>query len=134
MTNNRAKLLVEVGDFISKDSLSFIDFNHFNGGQIAYAQFEVGNFQLLDYYQYSTSDAYVQGHYEHHFNKIEKLSIDLQPVISANYLYTQNDGHYWELGLGIGELFGDWRYGFYSSWRDGVHQAVGFRFGYVLNN
>jgi len=127
------QFLLEAGDFISKDSLSFIDFKHFNGKRTAYGAFNIDDFQLLDYYQYSTTNFYLQSHYQHLFAPLSIGRLKIHPVTSANYLYTPSEGSYWELGIGLNKLLKFWRVGFYSSWRNSQHEGIGVRFGVVID-
>ena len=131
----RVKFLFEMGDFISKDELTFVDFKHFNGKRTVYGDFTIGDFQLLDYYQYSTTGFYLQSHYEHQFTPIaiRNGKMKFQPVASVNYLYTPSEGSYWELGVGVNKLLKMWRVDFYSSWRDGKQESTGIRFGVVFD-
>lgn len=124
----------EVGDFISKDKLTFIDFNHFNGKRTVYGDFDIGNFQLLDYYEYSTADFYIQGHYEHQWNGLtnKNKSSLIKPVIAFHYLYTPAEGSYLEAGIGLNKILNLWRVDFYSSWRGSKHERFGLRFGVVI--
>ena len=128
-------LHLEAGGFISKDSLSFIDFKHFNGNRTIFGHFELGNFQLLDYYRYSTSNFYYQGNYEHHFNgfifnKIPFLrKTKVQAVAAINYLHTKEAKNYFELGLGIEHIFKIMRVDYYHSWRSGTSERNGIRLG-----
>jgi len=62
---------LETGDFISSEQLTFVDFNHFNGNQTIFNNAQrLGDFQLLDYYTYSTRSAYLKAHYEHRWKGI----------------------------------------------------------------
>ena len=128
------KFLLETGDFISKDRLSFIDFKHFNGKRTVYGDFDIGDFQLLDYYQYSTTNFYLQSHYEHQLHPLSfrNGNTKIQPVISLNYLYTPSDGSYWEFGVGLNKIFKFWRVDFYNSWRGSKHESSGVRFGVII--
>lgn len=129
------KLFLEAGGFVNKDSLSFVDFKHFNGNRTIFGHFEIGNYQLLDYYQYSTTQPYFQGHYEHHFdgfifNKIPLLrKSKIQAVTALNYLFTEEGNGYWELGLGIEHIVKIIRVDYYNSWWSGQHQRSGVRLG-----
>jgi len=129
------QFVLEAGGFLNKDSLSFIDFKHFNGNRTIFGHFEVGNFQLLDYYRYSTRNIYYQGHYEHHFNgfvfnKVPLLrKTRIQAVTAFNYLHTVEGNSYWELGVGIEHIFKILRVDYYNSWRSGMHERSGVRFG-----
>jgi len=129
------QFLLETGDFINRDDLTFIDFQHFNGKRTVYGSFNVGDFQLLDYYQYSTTGYYLQGHYEHQWNGATKKNkrISVKPIVAAHYLYTPDAGHYWELGVGLNKLIKFWRVDFYNSWRDGKRESSGVRIGIVID-
>ena len=129
----KGRFLIEAGDFISKDSLSFIDFNHFNGKRTIYGAFNIDDFQLLDYYRYSTTNFYLHSHYQHQFTPLSLGRIKIRPILSANYLYTPAAGNYWELGVGLNKLLSIWRVGFYSSWLNHKHESIGVRFGVVLD-
>ncbi|MFK7810103.1 MAG: DUF5686 family protein [Saprospiraceae bacterium] len=129
--------LFEIGDFISRDKITFIDFKHFNGKRTIYGNFDnydIGDFQLLDYYQYSTTNFYLQGHYEHQWNGLtnKNKSSLLKPVVAIHYLYTPAEGSYWEVGIGLNKLLKFWRVDFYNSWRGSKHESYGVRFGVVL--
>ncbi len=123
-------LSIETGDFLSADSLSLIDFNHFQGNRTTYTTFEPSNFQLLDYYTHSTSGGYFRGHYTHKFSEIGKIR--LIPVIEGNYLKTANTD-YVELGIGIQKATMPWRISFYNSWLEGKHHRAEIRFGLILS-
>lgn len=130
----KGQFLIEAGDFLSKDSLSFIDFNHFNGNQSAYNSFGINGFQLLDYYQYSTSSFYLHSHIQHKVNpfSIGKKPLIIRPVLSLNYLHTTST-NYLEFGIGLEKVFKHWRLEFYSSINNGSFESVGIRFGYLLS-
>ncbi|MEJ7659162.1 MAG: DUF5686 family protein [Hymenobacter sp.] len=99
------------GGFVGKqEGLTFADYRHFSGNRtLLAANFE--QFQLLDYYQYSTRASYIEGHFNHHFNgfifnKIPLLrSLKWQEVVSVNYLHTAQIGQYLELGAGVEHIF-----------------------------
>ena len=78
---------------------------------------------------------YLQGHYEHQWNGLIKKnkSSFLKPVVVAHYLYTPNDGHYWELGVGLNKFLKVWRVDFYNSWREGKRASSGVRIGMVID-
>jgi hypothetical protein len=102
----------------------FADFQHFAGNRIGILQQALPrhNFQLLDYYQYSTNDQYLQANLQHDFNG---WATDYIPffkraqtklLLSANYLHTPQLGNYAEVGIGLGRLLRvfrvDWWNGF----------------------
>ena len=89
---------------------------------------DFAQFQLLDYYQYSTRARYVEAHYNHHFNgfifnKVPLLRrLKWQEVFTLNYLYTPTAGNYLELGAGIEHIFGLGRVDFYTRLQAGSNQ------------
>ncbi|WP_027076271.1 DUF5686 family protein [Maribacter antarcticus] len=124
---------IGIGDFITKDNLTFVDFKHFKGKQTVYGDYSPNQFQLLEYYNYSTADFYFQGHYEHQFRPLkENGKSKFQPTAGINYLYTGSAGNYVELGVGMDKIFKFWRMDFYNSWREGNHDSFGVRVGATI--
>ena len=134
---------VAVGGFLNDRSLTFIDFKHFNGNTLFYSRMDgLRQFQLLDFYQYSTQEAYFEGHYEHHFNEFILNKIPLirklnwQTVISAHYLKTDAIGDYLEIGLGIEHIFKFMRIDYFRAFQNGrlqpavADQVIRFGFGF----
>ncbi|GAB4245086.1 MAG: DUF5686 and carboxypeptidase regulatory-like domain-containing protein [Ekhidna sp.] len=127
---------VAVGGFLNDKDLTFVDFKHFSANQTSLSQ--VGKrmrFELLPFYQFSTTNRYFEAHYEHHFNEfifnkiplIKKLN--LQAVASANYLNTKTIGNYVEVGAGIEHIFKFLRVDYYWAFRDGAFFGRGYRIG-----
>lgn len=58
------------GKFFNSDSISFVDYRHFNGNQTRVGRSEryLNVFNFLPYYTHSTNNQYFEGHLEHHFN------------------------------------------------------------------
>ena len=119
---------LEVGDFLSRDSLSFVDFTHFQGNRTTYTTYEEGTFQLLDYYSLSTAGAYFRSHYTHTFQAIKNRFI---PMIEGNYLRA-SDSNYVELGVGMQRTSKPFRISFYNSWLDGNHDRAEVRVGFIF--
>ena len=124
-----------VGGFVGKqEGLTFADYRHFSGNRTLLAA-DFSQFQLLDYYQYSTRAHYVEGHYSHHFNGFIFNKLPLfrrlkwQEVFSLNYLYTPTASHYLELGAGIEHIFGLGRVDFFTSLQSGQNVGTGLRLG-----
>ncbi len=133
--NHGGRLYFEVGDFLKKDNLTFVDFNHFKGKETVYGTYNNDQFQLLAYYRNSTADFYIQGHYEHYFKPLYTVydEIKFRPVFGANYLYTAAGGHYVELGAGMDKIFDHWRIDLYNSWREAKHESFGVRIGFNID-
>jgi len=121
--------------FTNSDDVTLIDIKHFNGNRTPFANFQLGNFQLLDYYFYSTTDNYYTGHYEHHFNgfifnKLPLLrKLKFQTVGSLNFLFTDGTQTYFEVGAGIEHILKIARIDFFTSFLDGSQKSTGIRIG-----
>ena len=123
------------GGFVGKqEGLTFADYRHFSGNRtLLAANFE--QFQLLDYYQYSTRASYFEGHFNHHFNgfifnKVPLLrALKWQEVVSLNYLHTAQIGQYLELGAGVEHILKIVRVDFYTGLQSGQHVGTGIRVG-----
>ncbi|GGF16423.1 DUF5686 and carboxypeptidase regulatory-like domain-containing protein [Hymenobacter cavernae] len=125
---------VAAGGFLGQPRLSFMDYRHFSGNQTFFAS-NFAQFQLLDYYRFSTRQRYVEAHYNQHFNGFFLNNIPLlrrlkwQEVASFNYLHTPQAGHYVELGVGIEHIFTLLRVDFYTALQSGRKLDSGFRVG-----
>jgi len=63
-------LLAKGGTFFNNDRMYFMDYKHFLGNRTYFITTDpTGSFRLLDYYRYSTSDEYLEGHAHYHFRK-----------------------------------------------------------------
>lgn len=123
------------GTFLNRDYVPLADHKHFAGNQTVIALNQLRSFYLLDYYAYSTTDTYWEGHYEHHFNgflfnKIPYFrKLKLQEVVGVNFLSTPMLRQYTELSLGIENIFKVGRIDFVLSFGDAAFaQKTGFRF------
>jgi hypothetical protein len=124
-------LSVTSGTFLNTRALTFIDFKHFNGNRTIINTGR-NNFQLLDYYFYSTDGSWLEGHLEHHFNGfifnkfpiIRKLK--WQAVAALNYLLTNDLPHYFEFGAGIEHVFKVGRIDFYRSFQPKTSPETNF--------
>lgn len=125
---------VQGGMFWGKENMTLIDFKHFNGNRTVFAGTYEG-FQLLDYYRYSTSSSYLEGHFEHHFNGFIFNKIPLfrrlkwQEVAGLHYLNTKASENYLELNLGIEHIFKVVRIDFVTSFQENQKVHTGFRVG-----
>ncbi|GAA4371534.1 DUF5686 and carboxypeptidase regulatory-like domain-containing protein [Hymenobacter koreensis] len=102
----RGQVSATAGTFAGTPKLQFMDYRHFTGNRALLAA-DFGQFQLLDYYRFSTRKYFAEGHYQHFFqglllNKVPLFNrLKLQEVASAHYLYTPTLGHYAEVGAGL---------------------------------
>ncbi len=102
---------IEGGLFLNKSKVSFIDYKHFNGNQTA-----IGNpnqyrfsFLRLPYYDFSTTNSYLEGHYQHHFEGffLDRLplfrKLGFKTVVGAKALITGGE-NYFELHAGLDNI------------------------------
>ncbi|TSD65966.1 carboxypeptidase-like regulatory domain-containing protein [Inquilinus sp. KBS0705] len=103
----KTSFYVSAGKFLNTNSLFYTDYRHFAGNEAVFYQSGINKFLLLDYYNYSTGDKYLEGHLEHNFsgfitNKIPLIrKLKLQEIVDINYLYTPTLKNYTELGFGL---------------------------------
>lgn len=101
----------QTGTFLWNNYTSFADNFHFQTSPLLLAQTRLLQFLLLPYYEYSTTDNFVEAHAEHHFNGYIMNRIPLlkklkwQFVVGAHYLYTPNTPNYTEISIGFERIF-----------------------------
>ena len=122
------------GDFLSKESIEFMDATHFQGNRTIFSGFGLEDYKLLSYYTFSTLGPYYAAHVEHNFggfilNKIPLLrKLKLGEVAGLHYLHTDELGSYTEISFGL-EKLGIFRVDFVSSFSSEKSPSVGFVFG-----
>ena len=129
------------GTTLNSENLTFADYKHFSGNQIIWSGTFVG-YQLLNYYDFSTSKPYAGINYDHHFGgalfrRVKGFrKLQLKEVLSVNYLAAGNNGNYVEVGFGFEKIqikgIPLLRLGYYVSFLDGTYQDKGFRVGVGL--
>jgi hypothetical protein len=123
------------GSFLNKKALTFIDYQHFEGNRTILAFPSFRAFQLIDYYAFSTSKRYGGGSLEHHFNGFFFNGIPLlkktriQEVFTLNYLFTETNGNYIEIGAGIEHILKILRVDYFWGFLDGKSFNNGLRIG-----
>lgn len=103
---------VNGGKFLNRDRVYFDDFQHFNTQSTAFMFSSYENsFRLLPFYQYSTSDQFLEVHANW---QTRRLILKQLPIIKnssiteklfVNYLNTPELKSYMETGYGISNLF-----------------------------
>ena len=96
------------GTFLSAKNVQFPDLKHFRGNKTLFINAVTSQFLFLDYYKFSTSTDYFEGHVEHNFksfftNKIPLLrKLKMQELLGFNYLHsTAFSKGYKELYFGV---------------------------------
>jgi hypothetical protein len=130
----RASYIVSAGTFLNRNKMQLMDYYHFSGNKTIFSNFDFTDFQLLDYYMYSTSGSFIEAHYEHDFggfilNKFPLLrKLKVNELAGIHYLYTDKLPNYFEVFVGIEKLRMA-RFDFVTSFTDKGKSAVGFRVG-----
>ena len=129
----RTSFFIGAGKFLNASSLYYPDYKQFAGNEVLLYKSGLNSFLLLDYYRFSTSDQYLEGHLEHNFsgfitNKIPLLrKLKLQEIVDINYLSTPQLKNYTELGVGVQYLAFRLMYG--TSFNSGSNMRNGIRIG-----
>lgn len=106
----KATYLVSIGAFLNNKKMELMDHHHFSGNKTIISNFDFSDFQVLDYYTYSTKDYFIEAHYEHDFsgfilNKFPLLrKLKVNELAGVHYLYTKKAQNYFELFFGIEKL------------------------------
>jgi hypothetical protein len=130
----KATYLVSAGKFLNNKKMELMDFYHFSGNQTLISNFDFSDFQLLDYYTYSTRDYFIEAHYEHDFagfilNKLPLLrKLKVNELAGVHYLYTEKIHHYTEVFLGL-EKLNLLRIDFVMAFSEDQKMQTGVRFG-----
>ncbi len=104
--------LFKGGGFVNSDGISFVDFKHFNGDEtwLGTTRTYINIFNLLHSYEYSTRQAYFEGHLEHNFRgwilgKIPGINtLNLNLVVGAHYLSIEERKPYSEFSVGLDNI------------------------------
>lgn len=128
---------VTAGDFFNRSKLYFMDYNHFLGNQgTTFDPTYVGSFHFLPFYTFSTSNAFLEAHYQHNFSgtllgKIPFLGrFKLEEIIGANYLTEKGNPNYSEFYIGVQRLIFRVDYGI--SYAGNKKYLQGFRIFYGI--
>ncbi len=126
-----------VGGFIDNDEVPIPDYQHFNGNLSTFATEFLNSFQLLPLYRFSnTQHFYSLAHIEHNFNGfltnkipgIRKLNLYL--VTGANGFYVDRHTNYYEVFVGLDNIFKQFRIDFVHGFLDGKTFKSAFRIGF----
>jgi hypothetical protein len=126
-----------VGGFINNKKVELPDYNHFNGNISTLATEALNSFQLLPIYQFSNTDRfYSLAHIEYNLkgfltNKIPGFrKLNLYLVTGGNGFYINNSKYYYEVFVGLDNIFKQLRIDFVQSYVNGKASESGFRLGF----
>ncbi|HMR42331.1 MAG TPA: DUF5686 and carboxypeptidase regulatory-like domain-containing protein [Saprospiraceae bacterium] len=124
------------GKYISGQNLGFPDFKHFPGNRTIFATLDpVESFRLLDYYVFSTREAYVELHAQQQFRKFlltqipELWLVGLKENLFFNFLHTPALPDYWEGGYALDNILRIFRLEVAVSMKGWTYGETGFRIG-----
>lgn len=136
---------LQLGTFFNADAISFVDYKHFNGNQTHIGQSDryLNTFNLMDYYQNSTNDSFVEWHSEYDdkgfiINKIPGLNLlKSNMILGFHQLSLPNKTPYQEVSIGLDNLgFGKmkiFRIDYVRSYQSG-YKGDGVVFGLKILN
>ena len=136
----RSTYIGSFGGFLYADkNMEFIDYKHFVGNRTIFLKnlgdYEANvQFNSLNYFDYSTKEAYVSGKYEHHFNGwvVNKFPLlrktKFQLLAGAASLYTTDKGLFSEIYFGVENIFNVIRIDAVAHYQNNKFQPV-FRIG-----
>ena len=128
---------LNAGKFFNKRNMSFADIRHFRTNPAILTAKDMGGFQLLDNYTYSTDNYWGQAEFDYTsayllIKNIRALqSIPFDEALHLRYLYTPVKKHYWEAGYSIG-FSNIMRIGVFTSWDKFTYRGVGVSFNISL--
>ncbi|MCP3929181.1 MAG: carboxypeptidase-like regulatory domain-containing protein [Bacteroidetes bacterium] len=127
---------VKTGIFLNNEKVHFPDFHHFLGNQTLFVTSDpVESFRLLDYYQFSTKDKYLQLNVHQQFRKflftqiMEVWFMGLKENLFVNYLTTPALGNYFETGYALDNIFKVFRIELVTSFHDFKYESFGIKIG-----
>lgn len=131
------KYRIGFGGFIRNKYVELPDYNHFNGNISTLATEALNSFQLLPIYQYSNTDRfYSLAHVEYNLkgfitNKIPGFrKLNLYLITGANAFYINRTKYYYEVFVGLDNIFKQFRVDFVQSYVNGKIAESGFRIGF----
>ncbi|MBI9054768.1 MAG: carboxypeptidase-like regulatory domain-containing protein [Bacteroidales bacterium] len=124
------------GSFLNDNSMYFADYKHF----AANAPFVIGTsegsaFRLIDYYDYSTSKNYFEGHIR---LDNDRILLKRLPVLNRtlmreslyfNYLATEGNYPYYEFGYGLNQIFLMFNVEIFAGFKGLSHEYTGIKIG-----
>ena len=99
------------GQFISQERVPFMDYRHFQGHEVRFQPQSVQDFQLLSYYEQSTTAPFLEAHIKHDFsgfiwNKLPLARRLPWQVTGVGHTLQQEHTFYAEWGVGLTDLIG----------------------------
>jgi hypothetical protein len=133
---DRVTYYVESGTFLQNNSTFFADYKNFNAQPLLFLNNDLANsFKLLDNYRFNTNDRYVEAHLTIEDNRIllKRLPFlsnsGISETINVNYLITEQNINYSEVGYSVDRIFFGMKVGVYAAFEDTDFAAWNVRIG-----
>ncbi|MFK8101661.1 MAG: DUF5686 and carboxypeptidase regulatory-like domain-containing protein [Saprospiraceae bacterium] len=130
------QIKADAGGFFNDKNMDIIDYKHFPGNRTLFSTLDpIKNFRLLDYYAYSTKDAYWNAHLQYDFRKLLFTRIKLVHILGIrenlffSHLNTDGKNNYSEIGYNIDRIFRIFRLEFVTSFKEFEYADFGVRIG-----
>lgn len=134
--NENSKFFYEMraGSFLNVNNIFFGDYQHFNTKPLKLVITDFDNsFQLLDYYKYSTSKYFGEGHFR--YSSMYMLLKYLPWIrdhywtenLYVNYLTTHDLKQYTEIGYGLGQLVFLFNIDVFASFENGTFKSASIK-------
>lgn len=127
---------IKAGSFLNDNKVYFADFKHFNtNSPFLIGTSEDNTFRLLDYYTYSTSKSYLEGHLSIENDRIllKRLPVLnktlMREAIYVNYLSTTGNYPYVEVGYGLNQIFLMFNVEVFAGFKGTQHEYTGIKIG-----
>jgi len=134
----QGRYMIAYGHFLNNNTMEFIDWHHYNGNRTIVAKNGLNNYSLLDYYDYSTDQSYVEAAYEHHFNGFVFNKLPLvrklkwRAVTGFRFFSPTVAQRYTEINAGVENIFKFLRVDFVVSFESGEKTRTGVVFRLYL--
>ena len=131
------------GKFLTNNSLYFADYKNFNTQPFfLVGKSSINSFQLLDFYEYNTRNYFFEAHLsiEDNFLLLKNLPLFNTSFMSeglyANYLFTNQQDHYYEFGYALKNVFLLFDLQGFVSFKNTAYNAVGVKlsFNFIEKN
>ncbi|WP_442588627.1 DUF5686 and carboxypeptidase regulatory-like domain-containing protein [Pedobacter sp. AW31-3R] len=131
-----SKFAISAGKFLNNRAVYYPDLQHFSGNNSLTSAPELRKFSFLDFYQYSSSEQYLELHFEHNFaglmsNKVPLLrKLKLEELLGINYLSQPLRKNYSEVYFGIQRLIFRATYGFAFNGNRNIEHGFRIYYGF----
>jgi hypothetical protein len=127
---------IAAGSFINSEKMYFADYKHFGtNAPFLIGASEESLFRLINYYDYSTNNNYLEGHL---WLENDRIILKRLPVLNktlmrefiyVNYLSTTGNYPYYEVGYGLNQIFLMFNLEVFAGFKGSSHEYTGIKIG-----